>query len=236
MPIIDHYFYLAKNSGWLSRQPETVQDSVLRRCTLRSYAAQETLFHVGDRHTGIYGLVDGQVKFEIPTNGGELKTAAMRGPVFWFGEIASFRNGKHTMTTTATVASKILFLPHAEFEVLVKDATFCMSFALLLADHFEEAALTVSRLISGNAEQRVASKLCHVAHLCGAAGDPIIVKLNQSDLGEMCSLSRPYVVESLNNLAKKGLVKTGYGNIVIKDLEGLKSVAQNDSLELINSY
>jgi CRP/FNR family cyclic AMP-dependent transcriptional regulator len=212
-----------------------VRDSVLERCTLRSYAAQETVFHVGDGYTGIFGLVEGQMKFEIPTNGGELRTAAIRDPVFWFGEIASFRYGKHTMTTTATVASKVLFLPHAEFEMLAKDATFCMSFALLLADHFEEAALAVSRLINGNAEQRVASKLCHLAHLSGASGDPITLKLNQSDLGEMCNLSRPRVVESLNSLAQKGLVKTGYRNVEILDLRGLEQVAQNDSYTLMGA-
>lgn len=208
---------------------------MLQRCTLRSYAAQDTVFHVGDGHTGIYGLVDGQMKFEIPTNGGELKTAAVRDPVFWFGEIASLRQGKHTMTVTATAPSKVLFMPHAEFAKLVTDATFCMSFALLLADHFEEAALAVSRLISGNAEQRVASKLCHMAHLSGASGYPFIVKLNQSDLGEMCSLSRPRVVESLNNLAQKGLVKTGYRNVEILDLRGLEQVAQNDSHNLMGA-
>lgn len=236
MTAIDGYFYLVRNSGWLSRQPTEVQDAILKRCTLRSFAAHETLFHVGDMHTGIYGLVEGQMKYEIPTNGGELKTAAVRNPVFWFGEIASFRNGKHTMTTTATTASKVLHLSHGEFESLVKEPTMCMSFALLLADHFEEAALTVSRLISGNAEQRVAVKLCHLAHMTGSRDTPITVALNQSDLGEMCSLSRVRVVESLNTLARKGLVKTGYKNIEITDLNGLEKVSLNDSVKLMGLF
>lgn len=210
---------LARSSGWLSSQSAKLQDDVLSRCHLRTFREKETIFHVGDLCTGLYCLVDGVVRIEFAAGGGDYKIASVAQPVFWFGEGAAFRRGAYLVTVAAQRPLTALHLPHQDFERLIETPSHCRAFALLSVDHFDECLQLLGQLLIGDVEHRIAVRLALLAE--GLNGAPPVVHVTQSDLAEMCGLSRPTVQQALASLERRGLVRPGYRKIEILDAERL---------------
>ena len=211
---------IARASGWLSQQPEDFQSELLARSSLRLYQKGETLCHVGDPHDGVYGVVRGVVRIEFSTVGNTYRIAAVKQPVFWFGQAACFRKGGFYSTITATTPVTALVLPPHEFDRLIETAAYCKAFALLSLDHLEETAQSMGHLLVGDVEHRVAARLALLAERAGS-GRPAILQVTQFDLAEMCGLSRPTVQQILSNLEQRGLIKPGYRRIEIPSPEAL---------------
>lgn len=211
----------ARSMGWLASQSVKLQDEVLSRSYLRSFREKETLFHVGDPCAGLYCLVDGVVRIEFAVGGGDYKIASVAQPVFWFGEGASFRRGSYLITAAAQRPVTTLHLPHQEFERLIETPAYCRAFALLSVDHFDDCLQLLGQLLIGDVEHRIAVRLAMLAE--GLNSVPPVVHVTQSDLAEMCGLSRPTVQQALASLERRGLVKPGYRKIEILDAERLVS-------------
>lgn len=210
----------ARSSGWLSRQSAALQDELLARCMLRSFARNETITNVGDPYQGVHALVSGIVKVENSAPGDDYRIATVKQPVFWFGQGASIARGPHLVTVTATSPAQTLFLPQADFERLIENAAHCRAFAVMTIEHVEEATHVVGQLLVSDAENRVAARLALLAERTGPAR-PAVITLSQSDLAEMCGLSRPTVQQILSVLEKRGLVRSGYRRIEVASPEAL---------------
>lgn len=207
---------IARAAGWLSGQPGRFQDDLLSRCHLRTFREKETLYHVGDPCAGIHCLVQGVVRIEFAAGDGDYKIASIAQPVYWFGEAASFRRSGYLVTIAAATPVMTLHLTQQDFERLIETPAYCRAFALLCVEHFEDCLQALGQLLIGDVEQRVATRLAHLA-----AGTSGIVPVTQADLAEMCGLSRPTVQQALSNLERRGLVKPGYRRIEILDAEKL---------------
>lgn len=211
---------LARASGWLSQQPEDFQSDLVARSSLRIFAKGETICHAGDSYDGVYGIVRGVVRIEFSTVGNTYRIAAVKQPVFWFGQAACFRKSGFYSTITATTPVSTLFLPPHEFDRLIENAAYCKAFALLSLDHLEETAQAMGHLLVGDVEHRVAARLALLAERSGAQR-PAVLHVTQFDLAEMCGLSRPTVQQILSNLEQRGLIKPGYRRIEVPDPEAL---------------
>lgn len=211
---------LARASGWLSQQPPDFQAELVARSSLRLFSKGETLCHADDRFDGIYGVVRGVVRIEFSTIGNTYRIAAVKQPVFWFGQAACFRKGGFYSTITATTPVAALVLPPHEFDRLIENATYCKAFAMLSLDHLEEATQVLSHLLVGDVEHRVAARLALLAERSGPHR-PAVLQVTQFDLAEMCGLSRPTVQQVLANLEQRGLIKPGYRRIEVPDPEAL---------------
>lgn len=211
---------LARASGWLSQQPEDFQTELVARSNLRIFSKGETLCHTGDPYDGVYGVVRGVVRIEFSTIGNTYRIAAVKQPVFWFGQGACFRKGGFYSTITATTPVSALFLPPHEFDRLIESPAHCKAFALLTLDHLEEATQVLGQLLVGDVEHRVAARLALLAERSGPQR-PAVLQITQFDLAEMCGLSRPTVQQILSNLEQRGLIKPGYRRIEVPNPEAL---------------
>lgn len=211
---------IARANGWLSHQPEDFQKELVARSSLRIFAKGETLCHAGDSYDGVYGIVRGVVRVEFSTIGNTYRIAAVKQPVFWFGQAACFRKGGFYATITATAPVSALFLSPHEFDRLIENAAYCKAFALLSLDHLEEASQVLGHLLVGDVEHRVAARIALLAERSGPHR-PAVLQVTQFDLAEMCGLSRPTVQQILSNLEQRGLIKPGYRRIEVPDPEAL---------------
>ena len=216
----EQVFFRAKSSGWLSKQPPEFQEALLSRCSIRRHVAGEIICNVGDKYTGMFGLVSGVMKIEFETAGQDLKIATVKQSNFWFGQASSLRREAHSVTVTMATDSTILHLSHDSFEELMESASHARCFALLTVEHYYEAARALAHLLSNNTEHRVASRLALLAEKTGAK-PPLAIAVTQSDLAEMCGLTRPSVSQVLKKLEDLGLIQTGYRRIEVADLTGL---------------
>ena len=217
----DEVYSQAKSSGWLSKQPEEFQEALLSRCSIRRHVAGEVICNVGDRYTGMFGLVSGVMKMEFETAGQDLKIATVKQSNFWFGQASSLTREAHTVTVTVTTSAVILHLSHAKFDELMENASYGRCFALLTVEHYYEAARALAHLLSDRLEHRVASRLALLAERVGAAASPIDVAVTQSDLAEMCAAGRLSVNLALKRLEEQGIVEAGYRRIRILDFDRL---------------
>lgn len=211
-------FEIARATGWLSRQPEALQNAILSRSMVRSYAKGQTVCNVGDRHSGVFALVDGVLKVEFSTCEGEYRLASVKQPVFWFGQGASLCRTAFLISVTATTQASFLFLPHAEFEQIITDAAACRAFAEMTVEHFEEASQVIGQLLVTSIESRVTARLALLAERTGPER-PAIVAVTQFDLAEMCGVSRPTVQLILAGLERRGIVRLGYRRIEVANPE-----------------
>lgn len=210
----------AKSSGWLSKQPQDFQDALLSRCNLRRHVAGEIICNVGDRFTGMFGLVTGIMKIEFATPGQDLKIATVKQSNFWFGQASSLTREAHSVTVTVSKPSTILHLSHERFEELMGNASYARCFALLTVEHYYEAATALAHLLSDRTEHRIASRLALLAEKAGGVA-PIELAVTQNDLAEMCNLSRSNVFQVLKRLEERGIIQTAYRRIQISDPVGL---------------
>lgn len=211
---------IARANGWLSQQPDDFQSELVARSSLRLFSKGETICHAGDGYDGVYGMVRGVVKIEFSTVGNTYRIAAVKQPVFWFGQAACFRKAAFYSTITATTPVAALFLPPHEFDRLIENAAYCKAFALLSLDHLEEATQAMGHLLVGDVEHRVAARLALLAERSGPQR-PAVLQVTQFDLAEMCGLSRPTVQQILSNLEQRGLIKPGYRRIEVPNPEAL---------------
>lgn len=216
----DSALEIARSSGWLQRQPARFQDDLLSRCHLRSYREKETIYHVGDSCSGVFCLVAGAVRVEFAATGGDYKIASIRQPVSWFGQEACFRRGGHLHTMSAALPLTVLHLAPQDFERLIENPAHCRAFALLMLDQVDDSLQVLGQMLIGDVEQKVAARLALLAWRTDRKM-PAAIPLTQSDLAEMCGLSRPTVQQVLASLERRGLIKAGYRRIEILDLAGL---------------
>ncbi|MCX7347416.1 MAG: Crp/Fnr family transcriptional regulator [Alphaproteobacteria bacterium] len=187
---------------------------------LRSYASGETICHHGDPYNGVYALVSGQLKIELPTSDGDYKILSMKQPVFWFGQGASLEKGRFYATITASSPASVLFLPHHEFERLIQNAAYCRAIAILTLEHFSEASQVLGQLLAADVEHRVGARLALLAERAGGK-PPVVLPITQSELAEMCNFGRHTVQQILGNLEKRGLIRTGYRRVAILNPDAL---------------
>jgi CRP-like cAMP-binding protein len=210
----------ARSSGWLAGQSSALQDDLLSRCLLRNYSEKETICNVGDPHHGIYALVSGVLRVELSTMGEDYRIASVKQPVFWFGEAASLARSSFYVTITAATPASLLFLPHHDFERLIENAAYCRAFSMLMIEHFDEAAQVIAQLLEGDVENRIAARLALLAER-SSQQQPHVIPVTQSDLAEMCGLSRPTVQQVLSTLEKRGFIRAGYRRIEVINPEAL---------------
>lgn len=211
---------IARSAGWLARQPAAFQDDVLSRCILRSYGEKETIYRAGDPCVGMFGLVSGVIKIEFEAPGGDYKVGSVKQPVFWTGHGAALMRANYLVGLSTATPVTALFLPVHEFERLVETPGHCRCFATLAVEHFNEALQVIGQLLVGNVEDRVALRLAQLSKGSTAPG-PVVLPITQSEIAEMCGLSRPTVQQALSGLEKRGLVRPGYRRIEIPEPDKL---------------
>jgi len=216
---------VARETGWLSRQPPAFQQDLLSRTVLRTFGKNEVICSVGDPYEGVHALVSGLLKVEMLAPVEDYRIVTVKQSVFWFGQGASIVRGPHLATVTATAPAATLFLPQAEFEKLVESAAWCRAFAAMSVEHFDEASQVIGQLLVSDVENKVAARLALLAERSGPQR-PAAVAVSQADLAEMCGLSRPTVQQILSGLEARGLVRCGYRRIEIDNPELLARSTQ----------
>lgn len=212
----DNALEIARGSGWLSQQPSRFQDDLLSRCHFRTYREKETIYHVGDPSIGVFCLVSGAVRVEFAAAGGDYKIASIQQPVSWFGHEACLRRSAHLLTMSAALPVAVLHLLPQDFERLAENPAYCRAFALLVLEQVDDGLQVLGQMLIGDVEQKVAARLALLAQRTDGRM-PAVIPLTQSDLAEMCGLSRPTVQQVLASLERRGLIKAGYRRIEILD-------------------
>jgi CRP-like cAMP-binding protein len=219
---------ILQDHGWLAQTPSDFRQAVLERLSMRKVAAGERLYSAGDREGGLWGIIDGGVKFEIPGPQFEPGVAHMAIPGFWFGETSLIRRTAREVDVYAAQSSVLAMLSLADCRtILCEDPARWQWIALLAGMNHDLAMGLVADLLLQGPQQRLVATLLRLSgwragpHL---SANPVSVHLSQQQLGLIANLSRTVVSSILLDLKQRGLIDVGYRTLEVLDGDALEAM------------
>jgi CRP-like cAMP-binding protein len=205
---------------WLSHQPEEFRSAIIRTGRIISCRAHERISYEGDDDRRLFGVIRGAIgcfgshRHETLILG----TVMMPGQWFGFGTIIGHR--PRTLGFVALEATELLSFGQPEMRQMgERFPDFPLRVARLQSINFDHAERVVAELLIRNVERRIVAVLLRLAQETRGPPD---LPLSQSALAEMANASRASTNKLLGQLERAGLVKAGYGRIVITDVTGLE--------------
>jgi CRP/FNR family cyclic AMP-dependent transcriptional regulator len=207
-------------AGWFAELSPELQAALGGLARLRRVERGATLYHVGDRPDGLYGLVDGAIDIAIPGEQGLDFTVHRAETGFWIGDLALLSDAPRLVTLRAATPATLVHLPGAP--VLALSRTRPDLVRALYALTYRNMALAlrlVANLGVASSEARIGLRLLYQLETAPCADGWL--NLSQAVLSEMLALSQPTVQRSLRRLQDQGLIECGYGRIRVCDRVGL---------------
>lgn len=184
------------------------------------YQKGQVIYLQGQEPDYLYCLVSGTVRSSMVSDAGDqrLLTTYQAGSIF--GEASFFDQMPRVSTAMAQTDCQIICLDHNTVDALFQQhpslasamITYLARTVRLLSGHVDHMSFL-------SADKRLASLLLHHP----SAREKI--RLTHEELAAALGVSRVTVSRILGDFSRRGLVKTGYGAIWIKDPEGLRSIS-----------
>ncbi|MHC6224239.1 Crp/Fnr family transcriptional regulator [Pseudomonas sp. X10] len=212
---------------WFRQLPATVQDSLLALARPRELAPGQCLFQRGDAPCGLYAVLQGAMRVGAVSSEGKEALLTLVEPPHWFGEISLFDGQPRTHDAFAEGATCLLWVPQvALLEWLGREPQHWRDLALLMSQKLRWVFVALEQQSLLAAAPRLAHRLLQIAEGYGERDTPQwCLQLSQEQLALMLSLSRQTTNQILKNLQQEGVVRLGYGEVEILDVERLRAMA-----------
>lgn len=193
-----------------------------------SFSKKETIFAEGDASEWFYIVKKGKVKItKISQEGKEIILEIVQ-PVEFFGGIAVVRGFPYPANAVAMEETEVVKLSRRHLlSILDRFPNLMYSMAANIGDRIKDSHETLKNIALEKVESRIASLLIKLSDKAGertAEGVVITMKLTKQDIAEMVGTTVETSIRTMSKLTKAGLVSSRAGKIVIRNLEGLKSL------------
>jgi len=207
-------------TGWLSDQPQDLRNWIARNGRWLRYTPRETLYLAGDTPDGLYGLANGTLELSFPLPGSDPVVFHRAEPGFWIGEAAILSSEPRMVTVTAASECLVFFVPAAKLTALLEaEPHHWRSFYDQSNRNLKTALMLLSETLSLTPRARLARLLLRIADPRGE------VTGSQQELGQLVGMPRSTLRRALASLVKTGVVKSGYGRLVVADRAALERIA-----------
>jgi CRP-like cAMP-binding protein len=189
----------------------------------RKVAAGQYVCRKGERVEHWIGIVDGLAKMANLSASGKPTTFTGLPSGAWFGEGSLLKDEPRRYDIVALRESRVAYMPKATFVGLLDESIAFNRFLLVqLNERLGQfiGQVEFDRLLS--VEARVARCLAAMfnPHLYPGTGREL--QISQEEIGYLSDLSRQRVNAALKDLEQAGLIRVGYGAIVVLDLPRLR--------------
>ena len=213
---------------FLSEQPwflllsEQEKAQVLTDAYERRTAAGGSVCRAGEPAEQWIGVMGGLVKASIMTPDGKTMTYAGIAPGGWLGEGSVLNGTTRRFDVIALRDSHVAFLPRSTFMKLYEhNLPFCHYLIQKLNNRLAQqmALIEIDRLVAP--EVRVARFLLMLAESQKTKSAESTLEITQSEIAQLCGLSRQFTNRVVSKLVTLGLVDHQYGRLKLLDKEGL---------------
>ncbi|MDM7323937.1 MAG: helix-turn-helix domain-containing protein [Thermus sp.] len=170
----------------------------------------------------VYRVLEGLVRLEAVDEEGNALTLRLVRPGGYFGEeaLAGLERTYFAEAVTEVVAEPLPKEPHPE-EVRQVLAS--------LAQALSESYRRIERLATQRLKNRMAASLLELAQtpLAHEEAEGLVLHATHDELAAAVGSVRETVTKVIGELAREGYIRSGYGKIVLKDLKGLRELAQS---------
>src|SRR5579863_3772207 len=106
------YRELLRAGRWFRGLPQTLQDALVTMSVLKSVRAGTVLFSRGEPFTGIFGVLEGQLRASGTSEDGREGLLTIVEPPTWVGEIPLFDGLPRTHDLIANTETLVVFVPN----------------------------------------------------------------------------------------------------------------------------
>lgn len=198
---------------------EATYDALLARARERHYDRDETLFHEGERCTGLYLVQTGLVKVFKVSDQGREQILALAMPGDSVAELPLFDGGDYPASAAAMEPTDILFIPSDAFHALLAERPqLATAVIAALATRMRKLVGLVADLSLRQVRQRLARYLS--AEAGGRASIPLA--LTNDELAARLGSVRDVISRTLSGLQADGFIRLHGRTVEILDPEGLR--------------
>lgn len=196
--------------------PSVVLERLATRCVPRTVGAGFALFRTGERCSGLYLVLEGQVRIYRTATDGREQTLALEGPGRPVAELPLFDGGPYPASAATTMPSRLAFLPRGEFEHAFRtDPEVASAVVRALGGRLRHLVQLVETISFRDVAARLAMLLADHADRQGTAhpdGVRLDLDRTQEQLATEIGTARESVSRALKQLKAKGLVRLQQGS------------------------
>ena len=183
--------------------------------------AGQWVYGEGDPETGLCAILAGSIRLEVTVGAEASVLIGMAQAPGILGRTHRQGGGGRILTARAGPPSIVLQISDAALErIAAGEPALWRAVNTLVYGQLDAAVHLTAQLLILGPRARIAARLRQLAAPDGA------VPLSQGDLAELCGLSRKAVNAHLSRFEAAGLLRRGYGEIRILDVEGLGRLAR----------
>lgn len=214
-------------SDWLKGYPEILHRQLVTEGRVVRLNAGEWAQIEGDDRGGLFIVVDGSLHSYCAAPGDRVVMIGIVGPGSVLGHTTRYSGGPRLVTAVCEEPSLLLEISEAALDrVAAKSPEVWRAIAGFAYAHTRRSLQMAAELISLKPRQRLAARL--LAAIEGSNhSDPPTLKISQELLGEMLGLTRKTINLHLSSFEKDCLVRVGYRQIELCDMEGLNRIANS---------
>lgn len=199
-----------------------------RHGRLVSLEAGQTAYLQGDEDTGLWIVLDGQLRLEMNSGQDQSALFAIVRPGTVFGRSRVGGADTRIVNAVASRASRALLLSDRVIDrIAAEQPAMWRALADALHGQLDTMLIALSHMLLLRPRARIAARLLALA-VRGQDDSTLEVDLTQTDLAEMCGLSRKVVNGHLAALEAAGLIERRYCAILLRDRDGLVRAAKED--------
>ena len=200
----------------LAELDDAVLERLAARCVPRAVGSGFVLFRTGDRSSGLYVVLEGEVRIYRTSPDGKEQTLTVEGPGRPIAELPLFDGGPYPASAVTTAPSRLLFLPRAEFEHAFRtdpDVAAAVVHALgARLRHFVQLLETVA---FRDVAARLAMLLAEYVDREGVGQDAVVeltLDRTQEELAAELGAARESISRAFKQLANRGLIRRRTGS------------------------
>ena len=193
----------------------------------RRVAAGQYVCRKGEAVDHWIGIVEGLVKMANLSAGGKPTTFTGLPSGAWFGEGSLLKDEPRRYDIVALRESRVALMPRATFLALLDESIAFNRFLLVQLNE------RLAQFIGQVEHDRLLSVEARVARCLAAMFNPHLypgtgreLQISQEEIGYLSDLSRQRVNAALKDLEQAGLIRVGYGGIVVLDLPKLRQYGE----------
>ncbi len=217
--------------------PDLVIDRIARIARLAHYPRGAEVIPKDRTRRELKVVVSGYLAVSGVNAGGSKFMLTLVGPGEVVGLVRLLKQGGRIYDYQAHEDTALIHLPSDALEaVLDQTPALWKDVAFLTMERQRDSIIAMQRSALGGVSQRVAEILLQVARLKGerilagkgtrGEGRALRLRVSQSDLAHMVSVSRQTINKELGLLAREGIVQAAYGQLTVLDMPALRRIAE----------